>query len=238
MTTFWRKYNEVCKERGLRPRAVAAELGISAATVTKWVNDGMPNLEMISKIAEYFDVPIDYLINEDDTPIIPEANKKRSIFKSVSSLAQRWVSLRRGSEISLETQLKIIPYVNCTVQFLNNDRYIEYIPEKKYDPENLKATETIFDILGILDHCADTDSYRIVQVQLSRIVLYHLKEKGFDREALRTEHLDQKKLDYLYTGKENRDKSQNYGLNFSDMDFLREFTGVSYQEMLTGRPSA
>ena len=65
----------------------------------------MPNLDMITRIAEYFDVPIDYLINEDDTPIIPQANKKRSVFKSVSSLSQRWVSLRRGSEISLETQL-------------------------------------------------------------------------------------------------------------------------------------
>jgi len=68
-----------------------------------------------------------------------------------------------------------------------------------------------------------------LEVQLSRIVLYHLKENGFDREALRAEHLDQKKLNYLYTGKENRDKSQNYGLNFSDMDFLRVFTGLSYR---------
>ena len=55
-------------------------------------------------IAKYFDVPIDHPINEDDTPIIPQANKKRSVFKSVSSLSQRWVSLRRGSEISLEMQ--------------------------------------------------------------------------------------------------------------------------------------
>lgn len=99
------------------------------------------------------------------------------MFKSVSSLSQRWVSLRRGSEISFEMQLKIIPYVNCTVQFLNNDKYIEYSSEAEYDTEHLKDTETIFDILGILDHCADTESYRIVQVQLSRIVLYHLKEK-------------------------------------------------------------
>ncbi|WP_147621975.1 helix-turn-helix transcriptional regulator [Huintestinicola sp.] len=233
MTIFWRKYNELCDEHGLKPRALATELGISAATVTKWVNDGMPNLDMITRIAEYFDVPIDYLINEDDTPIIPQANKKRSVFKSVSSLSQRWVSLRRGSEISLEMQLKIIPYVNCTVQFLNNDKYIEYVPETSYDTEHLKDTETIFDILGILDHCADTESYRIVQVQLSRIVLYHLKEKGFDREALRTEHLDQEKMEYLYTGKDSG-KTHNYGLNFSDMDFLREFTGLSYQVMFTG----
>lgn len=151
------------------------------------------------------------------------------MFKSVSSLSQRWVSLRRGSEISLEMQLKIIPYVNCTVQFLNNDKYIEYSSEAEYDTEHLKDTETIFDILGILDHCADTESYRIVQVQLSRIVLYHLKEKGFDREALDTEE----KMAYLYTGKDSG-KTHNYGLNFSDMDFLREFTGLSYQVMFTG----
>lgn len=180
---------------------------------------------MITRIAEYFDVPIDYLINEDVTPIIPQANKKRSVFKSVSPLSQRWVSLCRGSEISLEMQLKIIPYVNCTVQFLNNDKYIEYVPEAEYDTEHLKDTETIFDILGILDHCADTESYRIV--------LYHLKEKGFDREALRTEHLDQEKMEYLYSGKDSG-KTHNYDLNFSDMDFLREFTGLSYQVMFTG----
>nr|DAU64048.1 MAG TPA: hypothetical protein [Caudoviricetes sp.] len=38
---------------------------------------------------------------------------------------------------------------------------------------------------------------------------------------------------YLYTGKDSG-KTHNYGLNFSDMDFLREFTGLSYQVMFTG----
>ena len=61
------------------------------------------------------------------------------------------------SEISPEMQLKIIHYVNCTVQFLNNDKYIEYVPETEYDTGHLKDTETIFDIPGILDYCADTE---------------------------------------------------------------------------------
>ena len=217
-TVFWKKYNELCNEHGVKPRAVAKELEISSATITKWVNDGMPNLEMISKIAQYFDVPI-----------ISEASRKRSVFKSMTSLSQRWVSLRRGSEVSLETQLKILAYTNCTVQFLNNDRYINYEPTD--NSAGNSDSDTIFDILDILDRCADTDSYRTVQVQLSRIALFHLKEKGFDREKLRTEHISQKKLDYLYTGVENRDKSQNYGLNFSDISFLREFTGVNFAEM-------
>ena len=139
------------------------------------------------------------------------------------------MNLRRGSEVSLETQLKILSYTNCTVQFLNNDRYINYELANN-SVENFNS-DTIFDILDILDRCADTASYRTVQLQLSQIALFHLKEKGFDREKLRTEHISQKKLDYLYTGIENRNKSKNYGLNFSDISFLREFTGVSFEEM-------
>ena len=89
-------------------------------------------------------------------------------------------------------------------------------------------------ILRVLPSLVVTDWNVVdVQVQLSRIVLYHLKEKGFDREALRTEHLDQEKMEYLYTGKDSG-KTHNYGLNFSDMDFLREFTELSYQVMFTG----
>ena len=68
---------------------------------------------------------------------------------------------------------------------------------------------------------------------LDGVVKNLMKEKGYDREHLRTEHLDQEKMEYLYTGKEGG-KSHNYGLNFSDMDFLREFTGLSYQVMFTG----
>ncbi len=63
------------------------------------------------------------------------------------------------------------------------------------------------------------------------IKIPRIKEKGFDREKLRTEHISQKTLDYLYTGIENREKSQNYGLNFSDISFLREFTGINFVEM-------
>ena len=74
--------------------------------------------------------------------------------------------------------------------------------------------------------------YRAGAVQLSRIVLYHLKEIWFDHEAFRTDYLDQEKMEYLCTVKEIA-KSYNYGLNFSDMDFLMEFTGLNYQSMFT-----
>lgn len=232
MTVFWRKYNELCDIHGIKPRELARNLNVSSATVTKWVNGGMPNLYILTRISRYFDVPIEYFINDDDVPIITGVSRKRKKFSSVTSLSQRWSSFRRGDEVTLEVQLKILAYTNCSVQFLNNDRYINFEPADSSTGKSDRGT--IFDILDILDRCADTDSYRTVQVQLSRIALYHLSEKGFDREKLRIEELPQEKLDYLYSGLESRDKSQNCGLNFSDISFLRDFTGIGFTEMFCG----
>ncbi len=44
--------------------------------------------------------------------------------------------------------------------------------------------EPLIDILDTLDACADTDQYRILQIQLSRIALYNLGKAGWDREKL------------------------------------------------------
>ncbi|MCM1524756.1 MAG: helix-turn-helix transcriptional regulator [Ruminococcus sp.] len=233
MTVFWRKYNELCGIRNINPRKLAEELKISSATVTKWVNGGMPCLDILARISAYFDVPIEYFINDDDVPMIAEVSRKRNEFESVTSLSQRQTSFRRGDEVPLSIQLKILEYTGCSVQFLNNDRYINFEPA---DTSGSKSdSDTVFDILDILDRCADTDSYRTVQAQLSRIALYHLNEKGIDREKLRVNGLPQEKLNYLYLGIESSDKSRNYGLNFSEIYFLREFTGVGFEEMFCGK---
>ena len=63
---------------------------------------------------------------------------------------------------------------------INIDKFIR----SKYEKD--KSRHMLQNIPEIFNHCADTESYHIVQVQFSQIVLYHLKEKGFDREALRS----------------------------------------------------
>ena len=65
MNVFWDKYNKICKERNIKPRKLAAELDISPATVTRWINGSIPKMETIKKFSEILQVPMVYFYNED-----------------------------------------------------------------------------------------------------------------------------------------------------------------------------
>ncbi len=45
-----------------KPNSVANAIGISSATITKWKNGATPNSDFVTKVAEYFNVPTDYLL--------------------------------------------------------------------------------------------------------------------------------------------------------------------------------
>ena len=49
------------KEKNITQEELAKNLDISAQAVSKWENGGSPDLELLPKIADYFNVSIDYL---------------------------------------------------------------------------------------------------------------------------------------------------------------------------------
>ncbi len=92
----------------------------------------------------------------------------------------------------------------------------------------------MIEILNILDKNADTEHFRIIQIQLSRIVLYYLKQRGFDHDALRLKEFISDQIDYLYTGKKAKQHGVYVGFDFTQLTLLREVTGMSLHEMFTG----
>lgn len=63
--SFWKQYQSLCESIGKSPNAVADELEFSNATCTKWKNGATPQGKSLAKIAEYFDVTVDYLIGDN-----------------------------------------------------------------------------------------------------------------------------------------------------------------------------
>ena len=60
---FYDIYANLCRNIGKSPTGVAVELGISRGTVSVWKNKGTtPNREILQKIADYFNVSVDYLL--------------------------------------------------------------------------------------------------------------------------------------------------------------------------------
>ena len=66
---FFDIYKDLCTMHGLTPNGAAKILGLSSAIVTKWKQTGAtPRYETLSKIADYFNVSIDYLTGNGDVP--------------------------------------------------------------------------------------------------------------------------------------------------------------------------
>lgn len=63
---FYDIYLELCKRKNVSPTRAALEMGLSKATPTTWKKRGLtPQGETLNKIAAYFDVTTDYLLNSN-----------------------------------------------------------------------------------------------------------------------------------------------------------------------------
>ncbi len=68
---FYDTYAYLCQQIGKSPSSVAQELGINKSNVTNWKNNGYtPRGDTLNRIAEYFNVSIDFLLR-DGTPKAP-----------------------------------------------------------------------------------------------------------------------------------------------------------------------
>lgn len=65
---FWDRFYQLCIKQDTKPNPVAKDLGISSGVLTKWKSGGIPNGETLTKIADYLNVSVDYLLGRTDDP--------------------------------------------------------------------------------------------------------------------------------------------------------------------------
>lgn len=64
---FPKKLAELRKEKGVSQIKAATDLGVDPSTVAKYeTGDRLPDLVMLIKIADYFDVSTDYLLGRKE----------------------------------------------------------------------------------------------------------------------------------------------------------------------------
>lgn len=68
MYTFFERLYLLCENKGIKPNTVAKAIGVSTAIATKWKNGTIPNGETLTKIADYLDCSVDYLLGRTDNP--------------------------------------------------------------------------------------------------------------------------------------------------------------------------
>lgn len=76
---FWERFSELCYSNNVSANAVCAKLGLSTATATHWKNGTMPKGDVLVKIADYFDVSVDYLLMRVDSPRLTKEKRKNTM---------------------------------------------------------------------------------------------------------------------------------------------------------------
>lgn len=70
---FYEIVNNLCKERKTTITKMAEEIGLSNAAPTSWRKGSVPKLTTVKKVAEYFDVSVEYLLGSE-----PEMGNKKT----------------------------------------------------------------------------------------------------------------------------------------------------------------
>lgn len=100
VTMFWDNFLNLCAKVGKSPTAVVLELEISRGSITNWKRGVVPNDVTLKKIANYFNVTINYLLgNNEDVNI--SGNSLNGTYNVVGNQSQINVS---NADNSLSTQ--------------------------------------------------------------------------------------------------------------------------------------
>lgn len=65
---IYTRVKDLCKARKITIRKLEETLGFGHSSINKWKNSVSPSIDKVIKVADYFDVSIDYLTGVSDTP--------------------------------------------------------------------------------------------------------------------------------------------------------------------------
>jgi len=109
---------QLLQSRGITTYAVAKATGISQATFTDWKSGkSSPKADKLKKIADYFGVPVDYLLtgenriekpvggNADELSVLQKNPKFKMICEKLSALSPEALEIARAQiELLLKSQ--------------------------------------------------------------------------------------------------------------------------------------
>jgi transcriptional regulator with XRE-family HTH domain len=85
--TFYEKVLPLCQKRGISITSLALSVGHSDATSVKWKRGANPRPSTVKKIADYFNVPVDYFYDHPtaapSAPVDAMEQELLSVFHSL-----------------------------------------------------------------------------------------------------------------------------------------------------------
>lgn len=99
---FWTNFSTLCADKNLSPNAVATELKIPSGSITAWRNGATPRTKSLTKIANYFGVTVDYLLNaEKENPTSGDADGVDELDKEALDIMHQLPPEKRAAGLAM-----------------------------------------------------------------------------------------------------------------------------------------
>lgn len=128
----------LCKKQNLAVTALERELGFGRGSIGK-LRNGKTTFDRLQKIANYFDVPVEYLLNVEDfssTENPLTSKDERDITKTVNELMEKLDSndgaplFYDGEEMDEQTKLLFRNQLSSLVTTVKEINKVKYNPNK------------------------------------------------------------------------------------------------------------
>lgn len=115
----YNKLKELRRNRGLLQKDIATILNVSVSTVSMWeVGGNQPSGDDIKKIANYFNVSTDYLLdNEDNKTVVKNDEVLKDVADKVNDPLNRALYKKVGELKTEEDKKRVYDIINT---FINN----------------------------------------------------------------------------------------------------------------------
>lgn len=133
--TLYERIEQLRKSKGLSQGKLEKELGFSNGSVSKWKNS-TPTFERLQKIADYFNVTVDYLITGESSPVSDTSLTSRdqkeisSILSSTEQLLRQDGLMFDGNPASPEEIDSIISAMKIGMELAKKKNKEKYTPKK------------------------------------------------------------------------------------------------------------
>lgn len=108
-----RKLKQLRSYKNVTSEEVANAIGIKPATYRRYEIDTNPKRETFVKLAEYFDVPLDYLVGNEDTYKFVVKNEPESIEKETPEVSNfELLMLKKIRSLSEDKLAELIKFLD------------------------------------------------------------------------------------------------------------------------------
>lgn len=113
---FGRNLRNLRNLQGVSLNALGKELGVTGSAISSWeLGNKEPNFDMLKKVANYFQVSTDYMLNHQ--VFDNEAQKKEVVSQLANEIYERYKNIPDSKKPMVKQELiKYVNYLNFTAQ--------------------------------------------------------------------------------------------------------------------------